>query len=90
MIGHDEVRQWACRSPHGYLHQRLVLDSMREDEHGRHVLASVRREWSWKDGDNVEEREDVAIVATIEDGLIARWQPFEDPEEALAAAGIDG
>ena len=84
----EEVRDWATRTPHGYLHQRLELESMREDERGRHVVAFARREWSWKDRENVEEREDLAIVATINDGLIARWQPFEDPDEALRAAGI--
>ena len=90
LIGHDEVRHWASRSPHGYLHQRLALDSMREDERRRHVVAFARREWSWKDRDNVEEREDLAILVTISDGLIARWHPFEESEDALAAAGIDG
>jgi hypothetical protein len=85
--GRQEARAWATRKPSGELHQRLVLDAIRDE--GRHVIAFGRREWFWREEGDVAEAHDLAIVATIgEDGLIERWQPFEDRGEALAAAGI--
>jgi hypothetical protein len=30
----------------------------------------------------------LAIVATMRNGLIVRWQPFDDPRDALRAAGL--
>jgi limonene-1,2-epoxide hydrolase len=87
VIGHDEARRWATRNAKGDLHQRLVLDAIRDE--GRHVIAFARREWFWRDGGDVAEAHELTIVATIgEDGLIIRWQPFDDREEALQAAGV--
>ena len=88
VIGHHEVRRWATRKETGDLRQRLVLDVIREE--GRHVIASARREWLWRDGGDVAHAQDLTIVATIgEDGLITRWQPFDDPGEALQAVGLE-
>jgi limonene-1,2-epoxide hydrolase len=85
--GHDEVRAWATRKPTGELHQRLVLDAIRDE--GRHVIVFGRREWLWREDGGVADAHDLAIVATIgDDGRIMRWQPFDDRDEALAAAGV--
>ena len=87
VIGHDEARRWATRNAKGDLHQRLVLDVIRDE--GRHVIAFARREWFWREGGDVAEAHELTIVATIgEDGLITRWQPFDDREEALQAVGV--
>jgi SnoaL-like domain len=87
VIGHDEARRWATRKPSGDLHQRLVLDSIRDE--GKHVIAFTRREWFWRDGGDVADAQDLAIVATIgDDGLITRWQPFDSRDEALQAVGV--
>jgi hypothetical protein len=87
VIGHDEARRWATRRAAGDLHQRLVLDAIREE--GRHVIAFARREWFWREGGDVADGQDLTIVATIgENGLITRWQPFDDREEALEAVGV--
>jgi limonene-1,2-epoxide hydrolase len=86
--GHDEVRAWATRKPTGELHQRLVLDAIRDE--GRHVIAFGRREWCWREEGKVAESCELAIVATIgADGRIMRWQPFDDRDDALRAAGVD-
>jgi nuclear transport factor 2 (NTF2) superfamily protein len=89
MEGRDEVREWATRKPSGELHQRLVVDGL--EEHGAHVVADLRRQWVWKrDGDirgRVADEQAIFYVATIRDGLIARWAPFERREDALRAAG---
>jgi hypothetical protein len=87
VIGHDEARRWATRKPTGDLHQRLVLDSIRDE--GKHVVAFTRREWFWREGGDVADAQDLAIVATIgDDGLITRWQPFDNRDEALQAVGV--
>ena len=86
--GRGEARVWATRKPTGDLHQRLVLDAIRDE--GRHVIAFGRREWFWREEGDVADAHDLAIVATIgEGGLIERWQPFDDRDEALRAAGVD-
>ena len=87
VIGHDEARRWATRKPSGDLHQRLVLDSIRDE--GKHVIAFTRREWFWREGGDVADAQELAIVATIgDDGLITRWQPFDNRDEALQAVGV--
>lgn len=85
VIGHEEARRWATRNPAGHLRQRLLLDGL-EDE-GAHVIASVRRRWHWREDEDVADETALTVVATIRDGLIARWQPFEDRDDARRAAG---
>jgi hypothetical protein len=87
VIGHEEARRWATRTPTGELRQRLVLDWVRDE--GRHVIVGARREWLWHEDGRIADAQDLAIVATIgDDGRILRWQPFEDRAEALRAAGV--
>jgi hypothetical protein len=83
--GRGEARKWATRNPTGELHQRIVPDDL--EEVGAHVLATVRRQWYWRDGGETADEQQIFYVATIRDGLIARWAPFEEREEALRAAG---
>jgi ketosteroid isomerase-like protein len=85
--GHDEVRRWASRNPRGYLHQRLVLDDVVED--GAHALATIRRQWFWRHSGQVADEQRLFYVATLRDGLICRWQPFEDRGAAMGAAAMN-
>jgi ketosteroid isomerase-like protein len=85
-IGLAEARAWATRNPHGGLHQRYVVEDLLE--HHNHVVALVRKQWWWKETDDLAEDEETSALFTIQDGLIARWQPYRDRDEALAAAGI--
>jgi ketosteroid isomerase-like protein len=87
-IGIAEARAWATRNPAGGLHQRYVVEDLLE--HHNHVVAVVRRQWWWKETDDLADDEETAALFTLEDGLIARWQPFTDRGQALAAAGIEG
>ena len=87
--GREEAREWATRKPSGQLHQQLVVDQL--EEHGAHVIAELRRQWAWtraaKPAHGVADEQRLFYVATIRDGLIARWAPFERREDALRAAG---
>jgi nuclear transport factor 2 (NTF2) superfamily protein len=83
--GRDEAREWATRKPSGELTQRLILEDVAE--HGAHAIATIRREWRWRHSDEVADAHRIYYVATLRDGLIARWAPFERREDALRAAG---
>ena len=85
-IGLAEARAWATRAPAGGLHQRYVVEDL--IEHHNHIVAMVRKQWWWKETDDLAEDEETAALFTIQDGLIARWQPFTDRSEALAAARV--
>lgn len=85
--GPEEARRWATRKPTGELTQRLVLEDVAE--HGAHAIATVRREWLWREDGSLADEQHLFYVATMRDGLIARWAPFENRDEALRAAGVD-
>jgi ketosteroid isomerase-like protein len=86
-IGREEARSWATRTPHGHLRQSYVIEDLLE--HRDHVVALVCKQWRWDESHELAEEEAVAGLFTFEDGLISRWQPFRDRDEALGAAGID-
>ncbi|MBA2239693.1 MAG: nuclear transport factor 2 family protein [Solirubrobacterales bacterium] len=87
-IGREEAKAWARSNPDGALVQRLELDTV--SERGNHVLVDLRRQWHWREppdgGENGEPADEspLSLVATFRDGLICRWQPFEDRDRALA------
>ena len=85
-IGREEARAWATRNPAGDLEQRYVIEELRE--HTDHVVALVRKQWWWAESEELADDEQTAALFTFKDGLIARWQPFTDRGEALAAAGL--
>ena len=84
--GREEAKAWATRNPSGELHQRLVLDAV--EESGAHAIATVRRQWYWREEGDVADEHRFWAVATLRDGLIARWQPCEERDQALRAAGL--
>lgn len=81
--GREAVRAWATRKPSGELTQRLVLEDV--DERGEHAIATLRREWVWREDGEVADDQRIFYVATMRDGLIGRWEPFETRELALEA-----
>lgn len=86
-IGREEAREWATRRPSGELHQRLALEDVRDDGHP--PVALLRRQWRWADsGELADDQEIAALVVLDENGLIARWQPFDERARALEVAGL--
>ncbi|MGH2950671.1 MAG: nuclear transport factor 2 family protein [Solirubrobacterales bacterium] len=79
--GHDEAREWATKSPAGGLDQRLVVEELRE--RGNHVVALYRKQWWWRESEKLARDDEMAALFTFDDGLISRWQPFEDRAEAV-------
>jgi ketosteroid isomerase-like protein len=82
--GRDEARRWATRNPAGGLEQRIVLEEVREGDRGAHALALIRKQWSWRETEEIAHDQPEAALFTFRDGLVARWQPFADRGEALA------
>jgi ketosteroid isomerase-like protein len=82
--GREEARSWAARTPGGGLEQRVVLERTLEDERGTHALALIRKQWWWHETQDVAHDEPEAALFTFADGVIVRWQPFGDRDEALA------
>jgi ketosteroid isomerase-like protein len=85
-IGIQEARDWATRKPGG-VQQTVVIEEMKEE--GARVLVLARRDWRWDGTDKLASSEELAFLFTFRDGKVARWQPFTDREEALAAAKLE-
>jgi ketosteroid isomerase-like protein len=86
-IGLAEARAWATRIPSGDLRQGFVVEELIEE--GNHMVAMVRKQWRWKETEELAEEQETAALFTFEAGSIARWQPFTERAEALRAAGIE-
>lgn len=82
--GREEARSWATKNPAGGLDQRIVLEAVREDDRATHAVALIRKQWWWRESEEAADDEPEAALFTFSDGLIARWQPFSDRDEALA------
>ena len=86
ITGHEDARRWATKQPGG-LQQHLVIEDLRRS--GDQVVALLRQQWRWEDGDKVAEENDAAALFTLQEGRIVRWRPFADRAEALRAAGVE-
>jgi ketosteroid isomerase-like protein len=86
--GREEARAWATKAPHGGLDQRLVLEDVVGDPDGMRLVALYRKQWWWREDEEHAHEDEMGALFTFREGLIARWQPFEDPDQALAVAGL--
>jgi ketosteroid isomerase-like protein len=86
--GHEEARGWATRNPDGGLEQRLVLERVVGEPGAARLVALYRKQWWWRENEEHAHEDEMGAVFTFRDGLIARWQPFEQRDEALAVAGL--
>src|SRR5919108_4059531 len=86
-FGREAAREWATRIPSGELEQRVVLDGVRV--HGDRAVALIRRQWWWREEDELGEAEELAALFEFRDGLISRVVTGKDRAAALATAGIE-
>jgi hypothetical protein len=84
-VGREEARAWATFKPGG-VQQKVIVDELREN--GDKVVALTRRQWHWDGTDELASEDEMAHLFTLRDGLVLRWQPFEDRAEALRTAGL--
>lgn len=82
--GREEARAWATKNPGGGLEQTMIVDDVLLDSHGIHALALHTKRWCWREDGTLARADEMAALFTFRDGLIARWQPFEDRDEARA------
>jgi limonene-1,2-epoxide hydrolase len=85
ITGHEDARHWATKQPGG-LQQHLAIEDLLRS--GDQVVALLRQQWRWEDGDEIAEENDVAALFTLREARIVRWRPFADRAEALRAAGL--
>jgi ketosteroid isomerase-like protein len=82
--GREEARAWATKNPGGGLEQTLVLDEVVAEPRGAHALALYRKQWRWRETSELAHSDEMAALFSFRDGLISRWQPFEDRAAARA------
>ncbi len=77
--GREEARAWATRTPGGVQQTVLIEDC---ECAGDQVLATVKREWRWEDGNELAYTDELAWLFELKDELVISWHPFQDPKEA--------
>jgi len=80
--GRDEARAWATKTPGG-VQQTVLIKSC--ETSGNRVLMKVMREWCWEETGEIAYADILGWLFQIEEGLVKRWQPFDDYEEARRA-----
>jgi ketosteroid isomerase-like protein len=85
--GREEARIWATKNPEGGLEQRLVLEEVVGEPDGTRLVGLYLKQWWWREDEKHAREDEMGALFTFRDGLIARWQPYEDRDQALAAGG---
>ncbi|MBS1888433.1 MAG: nuclear transport factor 2 family protein [Actinobacteria bacterium] len=88
--GAEAAREWATRK-RGGVQQTIELERLYVNgaEGGGGAVALITRRWHWDDEDaEPAGEEEMAWVFELRDRRIRSWRPYEDREEALAAAGF--
>jgi len=86
MRGHAPLRAFMARQSYGVSWHATERRYFYRG--GNTVVVFVQGEWRYVNSGDLAEREDGAAVYTVHDGLITRFQPFEDLDTALAAAAM--
>ena len=83
--GVDAVVDWARPSTDGHLVSRVEVDELREVGE-RHVAVAARRQWRWRDQDELAEESGFGVLFELRDGRVYRWrQDFATIVEAISA-----
>jgi ketosteroid isomerase-like protein len=71
--GIDAVVDWAKPSDDGHLVSRVEVDEIREVGDS-HVAIDARRQWRWKDGDELADEARFGVLLQFRDGKVYRWR----------------
>jgi limonene-1,2-epoxide hydrolase len=85
--GIAEALAWARRVETGELSQRVEIDSI--DVDGNRAVALVRKQWWWRDPEELAREDEMAWLFELREGRVASWRPFEDRVKALAAVSSE-
>jgi limonene-1,2-epoxide hydrolase len=80
--GVEEALGWARRVETGELEQLIEVD--RIELAGDRALALIRRQWWWRDENELAREDEMAWLFELREGRVLSWRPFEDRAEALA------
>jgi hypothetical protein len=83
--GIEAVVGWAKPSDTGHLVSRVEVDEMREVG-DRYVAIGARRQWRWKESNELADEAPFGILLEFRDGLVVSWrQNFPSIVEAIEA-----
>jgi limonene-1,2-epoxide hydrolase len=80
--GLEEALAWARRIETGELEQRIEID--RIVCAGERAVALIRRQWWWRDDNELAREDEMAWLFDLRDGKVRSWRPFHDRATALA------
>ena len=82
--GVDEVRRWATPTDEGHLYMTVEVDEVHEI--GDYVAAGCRRQWRWREGDEIAEETEFGLLVEFRDGRILHWRlTYPSLVDAIAA-----
>jgi limonene-1,2-epoxide hydrolase len=84
--GIEAALGWARRIDSGELEQRIELERILVE--GDRAVALVRRQWWWREEDELAREDQMSWLFELRDGKVASWRSYGDRGEALAAAGV--
>lgn len=81
--GVDAVVGWAKPSSGGELVSRVEVDEVREVGL-RHVAVAARRQWRWREQDELADEAEFGVLFELRDGRVYRWrQDFDSIIDAI-------
>ena len=83
--GYADVERWLGK-PYQHLDVEREIDRMQVA--GPLVVVAGRGRHRWRDCGEVGDETTKAWLFEVQDGVIVRWQAFDDEAAALAAAGL--
>ncbi len=74
--GPAEVRRWATKSDDGHLYSQVHVDEV--DEFGDYVAVGARRQWRWRETDEVGDEAPFGSLFRVCDGRVVDWRQHYD------------